>query len=70
MECGWRSSPLPGSCGRSRTSTPPGSIQNFESLGNYAGDHGIGFGPNILGQGNMTQGLTLMLEQGYIQPKS
>jgi peptide/nickel transport system substrate-binding protein len=65
-----------------------GSIQNFESLGNYAGDHGIGFGPkmnvpglgsvdvpatierNILGQGNMTQGLTLMLEQGYIQPKS
>jgi peptide/nickel transport system substrate-binding protein len=125
-----------------------GSIQNFESLGNYAGDRGIGFGPkmtvpglgtvgvastidqeaeqvgpgsqmnklvydwarvvnqqvpyltyatkvyqfpyssqhfsnwppmnsqgtstlwNILGQGNMTQGLTLMLEQGYIQPKS
>ncbi len=125
-----------------------GSIQNFESLGNYSGDHGIGFGPkmnvpglgnidvpstldqqaeqvgpgtqmkqlvwdwarlvnqqmpyltyatkvyqfphssqrftnwppmdaqgtsplwNILGQGNMTQGLTLMLEQGYIQPKS
>jgi hypothetical protein len=25
---------------------------------------------DILGQGNMTQGLTLMLEQGYIQPKS
>ena len=25
---------------------------------------------NILGQGSMTQGLTLMLEQGYIKPKS
>jgi peptide/nickel transport system substrate-binding protein len=125
-----------------------GSILNYESLGNYAGDRGIGFGPkmtvpglgsvnvastidqeaeqvgpgaqmnklvwdwaqevnqqlpyltyatkvyqfpyssehfsnwppmnsagtsslwNILGQGNMTQGLTLMLEQGYIRPKS
>jgi peptide/nickel transport system substrate-binding protein len=125
-----------------------GSIANFESLGNYAGDRGVGFGPtmavpglgtvdipttidqeselvgpgqqmdnlvydwarlintqvpyityatkvyqfpyssrnftdwppmnaqgtsqlwNILGQGNMTQGLTLMLEDGYIRPKS
>ncbi|HEV2371034.1 MAG TPA: ABC transporter substrate-binding protein, partial [Streptosporangiaceae bacterium] len=125
-----------------------GATENFESLGNYAGDRGMGFGPtmavpglgtvdipatidkeselvgpgpemdslvydwarlvnqqvpfityatkvyqfpfssqrftdwppmdskgtsplwNILGQGNMTQGLTLMLEGGYIRPKS
>jgi peptide/nickel transport system substrate-binding protein len=125
-----------------------GSITNFETVGSYAGDRGVGFGPtenvpgigtvdvpvtidqeseqvgpgpemdklvydwareintqlpvltyatkvyqfpyssrnftdwppvnaqgtsplwNILGQGNMTQGLTLMLEDGYIRPKS
>jgi peptide/nickel transport system substrate-binding protein len=125
-----------------------GSIANFENLGNYAGDRGIGFGPsetvpglgsvnvptvidqeseqvgpgsqmnnlvydwarevnqqlpyityatkvyqfpfssqhftdwppingqgtsqlwNILGQGDMDEGLTLMLEEGYIRPKS
>ena len=125
-----------------------GSIANYETLGPYAGDRGLGFGPtenvpglgsvnvpttidqesvqvgpgpqmnnlvydwarevnqqvpfityatkvyqfpfssrhftdwppmnsqgtsqlwNILGQGNMTEGLTLMLEDGYIQPKS
>jgi peptide/nickel transport system substrate-binding protein len=125
-----------------------GSITNFESVGNYAGDRGVGFGPmenvpglgtvnvpttidreseevgpgpemnklvydwarefntqlpvltyatkvyqfpyssqnftdwppvnsqgtsplwDILGQGNMTQALTLMLEDGYIRPKS
>jgi peptide/nickel transport system substrate-binding protein len=125
-----------------------GTLANFETLGDYAGDRGLGFGPtetvpglgkvdvpstldreskevgpgaqmnklvydwarlvnqqvplltyatkvyqfpyssqhftdwppmnsqgtsalwNILGQGNMTQGLTLMLEHGYIRPKS
>jgi peptide/nickel transport system substrate-binding protein len=125
-----------------------GSLLNFESVGNYAGDRGLGFGPtetvpglgsvdvpatigqeseqvgpgpqmdklvydwarlvnqqvpfityatkvyqfpyssqnftdwppvnsqgtsplwDILGQGNITQGLTLMLEDGYIRPKS
>jgi peptide/nickel transport system substrate-binding protein len=125
-----------------------GSVSNFESLGNYAGDRGLGFGPtmnvpglgtiniaatidqesesvgpgpqmsslvwdwarlvnqqvpfityatkvyqfpyssrnftdwppmnakgtsslwNVLGQGNMTQELTVMLEDGYIRPKS